>query len=102
MVKIFELEPYDAFQKLLHGESEDEGQPEATNNKKRKRDDDFNEKSAKKPKGKGKYVCPPLEYATFSFFLGTYMMKKHQEGDHSRAAQGPLQCYRSSGLVQTK
>eukprot|EP01127_Copromyxa_protea_P015362 TRINITY_DN4410_c0_g2_i1.p1 TRINITY_DN4410_c0_g2~~TRINITY_DN4410_c0_g2_i1.p1 ORF type:complete len:319 (-),score=63.82 TRINITY_DN4410_c0_g2_i1:50-1006(-) len=63
MVKIFELEPYDAFQKLLHGESEDEGKPPDTTPKKRKRDDDFNgEKgSAKKPKGKGKYVCPPLE-----------------------------------------
>lgn len=62
MVKIFELEPYDAFQKLLHGESDDEGKKPSEANKKRKRDDDFDEKKAKKAnKGKGKYVCPPLE-----------------------------------------
>lgn len=65
MVKIFELEPYDAFQRLLHGESDDEGQrplmpkDEKKTCKKRKRDEDFDERNPKK--GKGKHVCPPLE-----------------------------------------
>lgn len=65
MVKIFELEPYDAFQKLLHGESDDEGKPPESS-KKRKRDGDFKDKPHKKSKGRNKYVCPPLEYTPAS------------------------------------
>jgi len=60
MVKIFELEPYDAFQKLLVGESDDAAEVKRadTGSKKRKREDESTEQKAKK---KGKYVCPPLE-----------------------------------------
>lgn len=64
MVKIFELEPYDTMQKLLHGESDDESEnPVETKNKKRKRDENENvdERGTKKARGKAKYVCPPLE-----------------------------------------
>jgi len=67
MVKIFELEPYDAFQKLLHGESEDEEEydvlppPPPPPNKKRKRTPDQDDDNRKAKKVKGKYVCPPLE-----------------------------------------
>jgi len=60
MVKIFELEPYDAFQKLLVGESDDAAEVKRadTGSKKRKREDESTEQKAKK---KGKYVCPPLD-----------------------------------------